>query len=64
VLWIARRGLRNRRRITPASQDETMYLDLLDEMAATGRTLADQLIERYQGPWAGDVDHVFEEYAF
>jgi len=64
VLWIARRGLRARRRITAASQDESMYLDQLDEMAATGRTLADRLIERYQGPWAGDVDHVFEEYAF
>jgi glutamate--cysteine ligase len=64
VLWIARRGLRARRRITPASQDESMYLDLLDEMAATGRTLADRLIECYAGPWAGDVGHVFEEYAF
>jgi gamma-glutamylcysteine synthetase len=33
-------------------------------VAATGRTLADCLIDCYRGQWNGDVDHVFEEYAF
>ena len=30
----------------------------------SGCTLADRLIERYEGPWSRDIDHVFEEYAF
>ena len=64
VLRISRRGLRARRRINAASQDEAVYLDILDEVAISGCTLADRLIERYQGPWSRDVDHVFEEYAF
>jgi glutamate--cysteine ligase len=64
VLRISRRGLRARRRINAASQDEAIYLDILDEVAISGRTLADRLIERYQGPWQRDIDHVFEEYAF
>ncbi len=64
VLRIARRGLRARRRINAASQDESVYLDLLDEVAHSGRTLADRLIERFEGPWHGQIDHVFEEYAF
>ncbi|MFN3625880.1 MAG: glutamate--cysteine ligase [Hyphomicrobium sp.] len=64
VLRIARRGLRARRRINAASQDEAVYLDPLDEVALTGRTLADILIERYEGAWNGEIDHVFEEYAF
>jgi len=64
VLRIARRGLRARRRINAASQDESVYIDPLDEVALSGLTLADRLIEHYQGPWKRDVDHVFEEYAF
>jgi glutamate--cysteine ligase len=64
VLWIARKGLQSRRKINAASQDESIYLDPLDEVAASGRTLADELIARFQGPWGGDIDHVFEEYAF
>jgi glutamate--cysteine ligase len=61
---VARRGLWARRRINRASQDESIYLNPLDEVVASGRTLADELIARYQGPWRGDIDHVFEEYAF
>ena len=64
ALGIARRGLRRRANINAASQDETIYLDPLDEVAITGRTLADELIERFNGPWNKDIDHVFEEYAF
>jgi glutamate--cysteine ligase len=64
ALRISRRGLRARRRINAASQDEAVYLDILDEVAISGCTLADRLIERYEGPWSRDVDHVFEEYAF
>jgi glutamate--cysteine ligase len=41
-----------------------VYLDILDEVAISGCTLADRLIERYEGPWSRHIDHVFEEYAF
>jgi glutamate--cysteine ligase len=64
ALRISRRGLRARRRINAASQDEAVYLDILDEVAISGCTLADRLIERFEGPWTRDIDHVFEEYAF
>jgi len=64
VLSIARRGLRARCRLNAISQDETIYLDPLDEVAHSGRTLADRLLERYHGVWRGQIDHVFEEYAF
>ena len=64
ALRISRRGLRARRRINAASQDEAVYLDILDEIAVSGCTLADRLIERFEGPWSRDIDHVFEEYAF
>jgi glutamate--cysteine ligase len=61
---IARMGLKNRRRLNPKSQDETMYLDLLTDLVVSGRTVADELLERYEGPWRGNIDHIFEEFAF
>ncbi len=64
MVRIARKGLRNRLQINRSSQDESIYLAPLEEVVATGRTLSDELIARFEGPWAGDIDHVFEEYAF
>ena len=64
VLHIARMGLRARGRINRASQDESVYLKPLAEVVATGCTLADELIDQFEGPWRGEIDHVFEEYAF
>jgi glutamate--cysteine ligase len=64
VLRISHRGLRARQRINAASQDESIYLELLDEVAHSGQTLADRLIALYEGPWDRQIDHVFEEYAF
>lgn len=60
---IARDGLRNRR-CTRGAGDETAYLAPVEAAAETGRTLADELIARFVGPWNGDINHVFEEYAF
>jgi len=61
---IARMGLRNRRRINARSQDETLYLGPLDNVVATGKTVADELLERYTTSWGRNIDHVFEEFAF
>ncbi len=64
ALRIARLGLRNRRRINVLSQDETIYLTPLEGLVASGRTVADELLQRYEGPWRRNIDHIFEEFAF
>jgi glutamate--cysteine ligase len=64
ALRIARSGLKNRRRISWKSQDETIYIEPLAELVASGRTVADELLERFHGPWRGNIDHIFEEFAF
>jgi glutamate--cysteine ligase len=64
VLRIARAGLKRRARINWKSQDETVYLDPLSELVATGKTVADELLERYEGAWKRNIDHIFEEIAF
>jgi glutamate--cysteine ligase len=63
VLQISRKGLNARRQINASGKDETVHLDVLEEVVGSGRTLADDLLERFEGPWRGNIDHVFEEYA-
>jgi glutamate--cysteine ligase len=64
VLQISSDGLKNRRRLDSKGRDERMYLEPLNELVASGKTVADELLDRYHGAWAGNIDHVFEEIAF
>ncbi len=64
TLNIAKMGLKNRARINPLSQDETVYLEPLFELVHAGKTVADELLERYNGAWKGSIDRIFEEIAF
>ena len=64
VLAIARQGLVRRRRLDARGRDETIYLEPLQELVDAGQTVADDLLERYNGPWKRNIDHIFEEIAF
>ncbi|MEQ1719353.1 MAG: glutamate--cysteine ligase [Hyphomicrobium sp.] len=64
ALRISRLGLKNRGRINTKSQDESIYLAPLEAMAGAGRTVADELLERYNGRWHGQIDNIFDEFAF
>ena len=57
-------GLKNRKKINAKSQDETLYLAPLEAIVSTGRTVSDDLLQRYHGRWEGDIDRIFEEFAF
>ena len=64
MLAIAREGLRRRAREREGLIDETSYLAPLDEIAETGITPAERLLELYNGPWRGEVRNVFDEAAY
>ena len=64
ALRLSRLGLKNRRRINGKSQDETIYLGPLEAIVGAGRTVSDDLLARYHGAWKGDIDRIFEEFAF
>ena len=64
ALSISADGLKARRRLNATGQDERIYLEPLNELVASGKTVADELLERYHGAWEGNIDHVFEEIAF
>ncbi len=65
ILPISVDGLRRRARKDPKSgHDEVQYLNALIEIADSGRTPAEDLIDAYRGRWNGSVDPVFEEHAY
>jgi glutamate--cysteine ligase len=64
MLTLARTGLRRRDRLDANGCDETRYLDPIQAIVDDGRTPADVLIDKYLGPWQGQVDKVFEEQAY
>ncbi|HRO03255.1 MAG TPA: glutamate--cysteine ligase [Terricaulis sp.] len=63
-LAIARQGLKSRARTDRAGEDETHFLAELDDIAASGVTPAERLIERYNTEWKRDVRPVFEACAY
>jgi glutamate--cysteine ligase len=61
---IAQRGLGGRARLNPQGHDERLFLEPLVEIVDSGCAAADLLLARFNGPWKGDIDHVFQEFAF
>jgi glutamate--cysteine ligase len=64
VLKFVRAGLVRRGRFDAFGQDETRYLDVLDDRLARDTTPAQELLEKYKGPWAGSVDPIYTEDAY
>jgi glutamate--cysteine ligase len=63
-LAIAREGLARRARLDIGGRDETRHLETLDDIVARGITPAEELIEKFKGPWGGSVEPVFSEQAY
>jgi glutamate--cysteine ligase len=64
VVAIAQGGLERRARLDSQDRDERMYLDQLAEIAETGVTPAERLLELYETRWNHSVDPVFREFAY
>jgi glutamate--cysteine ligase len=64
VVAIARDGLKSRAMLNASGDDETHFLSELEEIAATGVTLAERLLHRWRTEWNGDIQKVFETCAY
>jgi glutamate--cysteine ligase len=64
VLELARAGLARRKRLDASGQAETRYLEVLDDRLARGTTPAQELLEKFHGPWRGSVDAIYVEEAY
>jgi glutamate--cysteine ligase len=64
MVAIARMGLKNRAHLSGGMVDETGYLADLEEIADSGVTPAERLLDLYNGPWQGQIAPVFEALAY
>jgi glutamate--cysteine ligase len=64
MLALSRAGLGRRGRLGCKGRTEAQFLDVLDEIAETGRTRAEDLLGHYDSDWNGDVTRVFRDFAF
>jgi glutamate--cysteine ligase len=56
--------LRAREKLNGSGDDETGFLSELDEVASSGITLAQRLLDRYHGEWQRNIDKVYENCAY
>lgn len=61
VLKIAHAGLAARGQLNASGDNETGYLETLDEIVASGKVPAQRLLDAYNGEWAGDISRVYEQ---
>ena len=64
ALAISHDGLKARARFNMAGDSESGFLSELDEMAESGLTPADRLLELYHGEWGRRVEPAFETLAY
>jgi glutamate--cysteine ligase len=61
VLPIARAGLSSRARLSTSGDNETGFLEPLEEIADSGKVPAQRLLDKFHGEWGGDISRVYEE---
>ena len=66
VVALSEAGLKTRARAGAVGlvPDETHFLNALKESLESGKTPADELLERYHGEWGGDLTRIYEEYKY
>jgi glutamate--cysteine ligase len=64
ALRISRRGLVARARTDRNGKDESVFLDVIDEIAQNGVTLAEKSLAAFNGEWAGDIDRIYQARSY
>ncbi|CAH1649040.1 MULTISPECIES: glutamate--cysteine ligase [unclassified Chelatococcus] len=64
VLQLSRAGLVRRGRRDVQGRDEAHFLDIVDEVVATGENAAQRMLARYADTWRETVEPVFKTYVY
>jgi len=64
VIELARQGLEARNIQNSEGFDETVFLIPLEETVTMGKTPAERLVDKFNGPWNGDISRLFAEHAY
>jgi glutamate--cysteine ligase len=64
VLDIAAAGLTARGEVNSMGDNEVGFLEPLRRIAKSGKSPAHDLLDRYEGPWGGDLSKIYDELSF
>ena len=64
ALKISGHGLARRQRLNAGGASEAVFLEPLIEFAQANQTPAERKLELFHGPWQGDIDRIFREFAY
>ena len=64
MVAIAREGLKNRAKFSGGMVDERGYLSELEDIADSGITPAERMLDLYYGEWNGDVSRIYRDFAY
>ncbi len=64
MVAIAREGLKNRAKFSGGMVDERGYLSELEDIADSGVTPAERLLDLYHGDWNHDVTRMYRDFAY
>ena len=64
IVEIASAGLTGRARLNSSGDNESGFLDPLREVIASGKTPAEVLLDKYHGPWGGDLSRIYDDMSF
>ncbi|WP_062206935.1 glutamate--cysteine ligase [Aureimonas sp. AU12] len=64
TLEISKGGLARRARLNAEGEDETIFLQPLEDVAARGITAAEELLRLYEGPWNRRIEPLFDHLAY
>ena len=45
-------------------RDESRHLEPLERILESGRTPAEEMLDKFNGEWGGSVEPAYQEYAF
>jgi glutamate--cysteine ligase len=64
ILKLAHAGLKRRNRLDSSGKDETRYLEVLQARLTRKATPAQDLLDKFNGPWRGSVDPIYADEAY
>jgi len=64
VVAISAEGLTRRAKLNSVGDNESGFLDPLNEIVASGKTPAERLLDLYNGEWQGDLSRIYSEMSF
>ncbi|MDA9270281.1 glutamate--cysteine ligase, partial [Amylibacter sp.] len=64
ILSVSNAGLISRSKLGGGGYNETHFLRALQESIETGKTPADELLDKYNGDWNENLNKIYSEFSY